>query len=80
MAFERRAKPLSATNLDNLVNDLDVDAAAVCSVITVETSGSDFLANRNPKILFERHWFHRLTDGQFDAQAFALSQPSAGGY
>jgi hypothetical protein len=50
------------------------------AVISVETSGCGFLPDRRPKILFERHIFHRLTGGQYDTAAPDVSQPSAGGY
>ncbi|MGG7377547.1 N-acetylmuramidase domain-containing protein, partial [Escherichia coli] len=37
------------------------------AVIHVESSGAGYQADRRPKILFERHVFHRLTGGRFDA-------------
>jgi len=39
------------------------------AVIVVETNGAGFLSNRNPKVLYERHWFSRLTNKQFDGTA-----------
>jgi hypothetical protein len=50
------------------------------SVLSVETSGCGYLADRRPKILFERHIFSRLTGHQFDADDSDISQPTSGGY
>lgn len=80
MEFDGRSLPLSPQTLNFVLDNLDVDAASTWAVLTVETLGSGYLADRRPKILFERHWFHRLTDGQFDAVAPDLSNSSAGGY
>jgi hypothetical protein len=49
-------------------------------VIHVETSGCGFLPDRRPKILFERHYFSRLTGHRFDQQYPDISNPSAGAY
>jgi N-acetylmuramidase/Putative peptidoglycan binding domain len=78
--FEGKAKPLSSTGLEAATTRLGVDAPALWAVLTVETSGCGFLPDRRPKILFERHWFSRLTQGQFNAQAPDVSHPNAGGY
>ncbi len=74
------AKPLSQQGIDAAVNQLGVEPPALWAVLTVETSGCGFLPDRRPKILFERHWFSRLTNRAFDAQAPDVSNPSAGGY
>lgn len=78
--FEGKAKPLSAAGLEAATNRLGVDAPALWAVLTVETSGCGFLPDRRPKILFERHWFSRLTQGQFNAQAPDISNATSGGY
>lgn len=78
--FEGVAKPLSQQGIDAAVNHLGVAAPALWAVLTVETSGCGFLPDRRPKILFERHWFSRLTSRTFDAQAPDISNLSAGGY
>src|SRR5262249_16397062 len=54
--------------------------AAMWAVIVIESAGAGFLADRRPKILFERHLFHRATRGRFDAAHPDISRPSAGGY
>ena len=54
-----------------LAKSLDVEAAALKAVATVEAAGSGFLPKdpTRPKILFEGHAFHRLTGGRFAEQA-----------
>ena len=48
--------------------------------MTVETKGCGFLSNRRPQILFERHIFHKRTNGKFDLAAPDLSNRIQGGY
>ena len=50
------------------------------ALLNVETVGCGYLPDRRPKILFERHIFHRLTAGKYDTQAPDVSQPTPGGY
>ena len=58
--------PLTAQGITKAAGSLVVGAAELWAVVSVETSGCGFLPDKRPKILFERHLFHRLTDGQFD--------------
>lgn len=55
--------------------------AAIQAVAEVEagTMGA-FNDDDSPIILFERHYFHRLTSGKFDQSHPHLSDPKAGGY
>ena len=48
------------------------------AVAEVESSGASFDKQGRPKILFERHLFHRLTNGEFSPSIF--SDPKRGGY
>lgn len=48
------------------------------AVAKVESAGSGFDKQGRPKILFERHIFHRLTGGRFSPSSF--SQGKGGGY
>ena len=50
------------------------------AVLSTETSGCGFQANRKPKVLFERHWFHHFTGGRYDAHDPDISAPTQGGY
>lgn len=56
------------------------DVRSVKAVIAVETAGGGFLTDGRPKILFERHWFHRLTNGVYDAVTPLVSNAQPGGY
>lgn len=59
---------------------LSVDVAAIKSVAEVETSGAAFDDYGRPRILFERHYFHRLTHGRYDKRHPDISNSLAGGY
>jgi len=74
-------KPL-LTNADfqRAATALGCEVAAIKAVAEVEAAGVGFHATGEPKILFERHWFSRLTQGRYDAMAPDLSNPKAGGY
>ena len=72
--------PLSAQGMAAAVAALGAVRAAVWALLAVETGGVGFLPDRRPKILFERHVFHRLTGGRFDAVAPDVSHAVPGGY
>ncbi|HEY4263813.1 MAG TPA: N-acetylmuramidase domain-containing protein [Micropepsaceae bacterium] len=78
--FAGEGRPLSQNGFDAARTAIGVEDVALWAVLSVETSGCGFLADRRPKILFERHIFHRLTNGRFDAVAPDISAPSSGGY
>ncbi|GAB3024298.1 hypothetical protein GCM10027051_31130 [Niabella terrae] len=62
---------------------LGCDEASVRAVADVESSGDGFLIWKGktvPKILFERHYFSRLTSGKYDKSHPTISNPVAGGY
>ena len=48
------------------------------AVATVESGGSGYDKQGRPKILFERHLFHRFTNGKYSVAAFSNS--TGGGY
>lgn len=86
---QTRAAILAAFTNTNApaVNDADILAFASslgCSVkqlravAQVESAGGGFTNEGRPKILFERHVFHRLTDGRWSVSSF--SNPKYGGY
>lgn len=39
------------------------EVAVIKAVAEVESAGKGFNSNNTPKILFEGHWFHKLTNG-----------------
>lgn len=78
--FAGTGAPMTSEGLAKAAVALDCDLAAVGAVIEVETEGCGFLADRRPKMLFERHIFHRETGGRFDDVAPDLSRAKGGGY
>ena len=67
MAFVGAALPLNREGLTVAAAHVEVDPAALWSVVVVETSGCGFLPDRRPSILFERHIFSTRTGRRFDA-------------
>ncbi len=78
--FARKGRPLSSEMLAGAATKLSVALPEIWSVLRVETRGSGFLHDRRPAILFERHVFHRLTEGRYDDEAPDLSNADPGGY
>src|SRR5512140_3205056 len=78
--FIGRGVPLGSAGIDAALRMLGATPEALWAVLSVETSGCGYLQDRRPKILFERHYFHRLTGGKFDAVDPDISAPTAGGY
>lgn len=59
-------KTLSAQDWQWAANELGCEVAAMKAVALVESGGrSGFQRDGQPKILFEGHWFHKLTKGRF---------------
>jgi hypothetical protein len=79
-AFLGKAAPLTQRGFDEVLGVLGVDAASLWSLMTVETRGFGFLRDRRPKILFERHIFHKRTQGRYSALHPDISSSLAGGY
>jgi hypothetical protein len=86
---QTRAAILAAfTNLSApAVNDADIAAFAAAigctpkqirAIAAVESAGGGFTNSGRPKILFERHYFYRLTGGRFGLSPWC--NPKAGGY
>lgn len=65
---------LTTADLQAAAAALGCDLAAVQAVLQVESRGRGFdPASGRPLILFEPHWFSRLTGGRFDASHPRLS-------
>jgi hypothetical protein len=79
LAFSGPATPLDDAAIADAASKLGCEVAAVRAVIDVESRGG-FLPDGRPKILFERHYFSRLTKGKFDASHPGISHPKWGGY
>ncbi len=78
--FEGDALPLDSVGLQGALDQLQVQAADLWAILSVETRACGFLPDRCPAILFERHVFHKLTQGKFDRQAPDISAATPGGY
>jgi hypothetical protein len=78
--FTGTGAPLSREGLAEASDSLGVGLPELWAVLAVETRGCGFLPDRRPKILFERHVFHRRTSGRFGGQAPDLSAVDTGGY
>jgi len=76
--FQGAGLPLSSAGLAQTSGALGVAAPEVWTVLAVETPGCGFLPDRRPVIRFERHIFHRLTNGRYDDGN--ISDPTPGGY
>lgn len=59
---------------------LGCEEAAIRAIAKVESPRGPFEDDGEPSILFERHVFHRLTNGRFDSLAPDISNPHRGGY
>lgn len=80
MDFVGRSLALSPGGLAEVASRLSVGAAEISAIISVETRGAGFYPDRRPQILFERHYFSRLTAGRYDASHPNVSAPTQGGY
>ena len=78
--FVGAATPISEQGLDQASQLSGAGAAEIWTVLTVETKGFGYLPDRRPRILFERHFFHKQTGGRCDAQNPSISCGTAGGY
>lgn len=72
------APPVTDTDILMIADRLRCSVKQVKAVAKVESGGSAYDRNGRPKILFERHYFHRLTEGQWSVTPF--SNPKSGGY
>lgn len=60
------SNPLTLSDFQAAAAAIGCDVAAIRAVDSVESGGAGFLADGRPKILFEAHYFSRLTDHKFD--------------
>ena len=78
--FIGTAAPLTQSGFDRVASQLGVDSPSLWSLVTVETRGFGYLPDRRPKILYERHIFHRRTNGRFSGGHPEISSVVSGGY
>src|SRR5574343_152921 len=67
MEFQGDGTPLTYEAALDVASDIGVPLERLWAVVRVETSGCGFLADRRPRLLFERHVFKSLTGGRWDA-------------
>jgi hypothetical protein len=70
---------LTANDLKEVAASLGIEPASLYAITVEASSGYGFVAGR-PKVLFERHIFHRLTGGHFSDSNPDISSPTLGGY
>lgn len=80
MDFTGDPTPLGDEDYAYAAAKLGCTLAAIKAVAEVESAGSGFFRDGRPKILFERHIFHRETGGRFTAGHPDISFTGAGGY
>ncbi len=78
LPFQGTAWSLSTDGLGAVSQKLGVHAPEIWTVLAVETSGCGFLPDQRPQVRYERHIFHRLTQGKYDDGN--ISDPKPGGY
>lgn len=74
------SKQLHEADYQRTAEMLGVEVAAIKAVVKVEAAGRGFLADGRPKILFERHWFWKLTPLAVSKTRPDISNPTPGGY
>lgn len=79
LEFSGPATALDDTAIEHAAAAIGCAVAAIRAVIDVESRGG-FLADSRPKILFERHYFSRLTQRRYDTSHPDISNPAWGGY
>lgn len=67
--FKGRAKRLDDVDLPKIGATIGVGEDEIHAVMDVEAAGSGFDKQGRPRILFERHWFHRLVPSSKRAKA-----------
>ena len=78
LPFQGTAWALSPEGLGAVSQKLGVAAPEIWTILAVETSGCGYLPDLRPQVLYERHIFHRLTQGKYDDGD--VSDPKPGGY
>jgi len=78
LPFQGNSFALSSDGLAAVTSSLGIHAEEIWTVVHVETAGCGFIPDGRPEILYERHIFHRLTNGRFDDGD--ISAAKSGGY
>jgi hypothetical protein len=73
-------KKITLNELSELACKFGLELADVQTIFEVEAAGNGFLPDGKPKILFERHWFSKLTNRIYDKLHPDISNKATGGY
>lgn len=73
-------RPLTEKDYADAAEELNVPVNMIKAVVEVESSGKGFTPDGNPTLLFERHHFHRHTNGRYSAKYPSISNRKSGGY
>ena len=79
LEFAGPATALDDRAIEDAAAAIGCAVASIRAVMNVESRGG-FLADGRPKILFERHYFSRLTGRRYDSAHPDISHPAWGGY
>lgn len=71
---------LSDRDYEEAAKALEVEVEVIKAVSAVESRGKPFDEQGRPTILFERHYFSRLTKRRFDESVPDISNSKGGGY
>jgi hypothetical protein len=74
------SKKLTNDDLCRAAKRIVATTAEVQTFLAVETKGRGFDDQDRVIILFERHWFHKLTGGKYDSDHPDISNARPGGY
>lgn len=74
------ARGLTDADYADAAKSLDIEVAMIKAVAEVESPRGPFDGMGRPEILYERHYFHRLTGGKYDKEQPDISNSSSGGY
>jgi len=78
--IDKEGEEPTAAAYKKAAESLGVPIAAIRSVYITETGGNAYYSDGKLKILFERHYFHKSTNGKFAKSNSDLSNPVRGGY
>jgi hypothetical protein len=79
----RNASRVTSADIDRIATALGATSKQVRAVSAVESAGGGYLTTGHPKILWERHWFHRRLRQIIPATGVAghfVAHPNPGGY
>jgi len=80
MQCSNPGRGLTSEDFESAAVALDVEIAVIKAVAEVETAGNAFDDDGRPRILYERHYFHRLTFGEYSIKYPDISNSTSGGY